>query len=117
MLATSEFNGCGYCMAAHSTVAEKMAGVPEDIVNALRDGREPDDAKARALVRFAKSALEHRGWIPEDEQQASASCSLTATDGLLKKKQILNKLSLLSWFLRELKYCFALRSKEFRQSP
>lgn len=70
MLATSEFNGCGYCMAAHSTVAEKMAGVPEGIVNALRDGREPDDAKAKALVRFAKSALEHRGWIPEAEQEA-----------------------------------------------
>jgi len=70
MLATSEFNGCDYCMAAHSTVAEKMAGVPEDIVEALRDGREPDDAKAKALARFTKSALEHRGWIPEAEQQA-----------------------------------------------
>ena len=70
MLATSEFNGCDYCMAAHSTVAEKMAKVPSDIVEALRHGREPDEAKAKALVRFAKSALEHRGWIPEEAQQA-----------------------------------------------
>ncbi|MFU8849087.1 MAG: carboxymuconolactone decarboxylase family protein [Opitutales bacterium] len=70
MLATSEFNGCGYCMAAHSMVAEKMAGVPEVIIETLRDGREPDEAKAKALVRFTKSALEHRGWIPAAEQQA-----------------------------------------------
>ncbi len=70
MLATSEFNGCDYCMAAHSTVAEKMAKVPADIVEALRDGREPDDAKAKALVRFTQALLEHRGWVPEDEQSA-----------------------------------------------
>ena len=70
MLAVSETNGCAYCMAAHSMVAEQMAGVPENVVNILREGGEPDDAKAKALVRFAKAALEHRGWIPEDEQQA-----------------------------------------------
>ncbi|NBB78444.1 MAG: hypothetical protein GVY36_03230 [Verrucomicrobia bacterium] len=70
MLAISEFNGCGYCMGAHSTVAEKMVGVDPEIVEALRAGREPEDVKAKALVRFAKTLLEHRGWVPEDAQQA-----------------------------------------------
>lgn len=70
MLAISENNGCGYCMAAHSTVAEKMAGVPREVVDALRDGRDPEDPKAAALARFARSILEHRGWVPEADQDA-----------------------------------------------
>lgn len=70
MLAISEENGCGYCMAAHSVVAEKMAGVPEDIVDAIRDGRDPADPETKALIRFVRAALEHRGWIPEEEQRA-----------------------------------------------
>jgi len=70
MLAISEDNGCGYCMAAHSVVAEKMAGVPTEIVDAIRDGRDPENPKAKALIRFVRAALEHRGWIPEEEQRA-----------------------------------------------
>lgn len=70
MLAISEANGCGYCMAAHSTVAEKMAEVPSDVVEALREGREPENAKYAALVRFAKAILANEGWVPEAEQQA-----------------------------------------------
>jgi len=70
MLAVSEANGCDYCMAAHSTVAEKMAAVPTGVVDALREGREPDNAKYAALVRFTKALLAHEGWVPEEEEQA-----------------------------------------------
>lgn len=70
MLAISEANGCGYCMAAHSVVAERMAGVPVDTIDAIRQGRNPQDPKTRALVRFVRMALEHHGWIPDEEQQA-----------------------------------------------
>ncbi|MFP4673185.1 MAG: carboxymuconolactone decarboxylase family protein [Opitutales bacterium] len=69
MLAVSEANACDYCMAAHSKVAE-MSGVEEAAIQALREGREPDDEKMKALVRFAKSTLEHRGWAPEADQRA-----------------------------------------------
>src|SRR5712691_4340696 len=37
MLAASYENSCGYCMAAHSTVAG-MAGVPKPVLAALRCG-------------------------------------------------------------------------------
>jgi alkylhydroperoxidase family enzyme len=57
-------------MAAHSTVAEKMADVPPDVVEALRSGKQPENAKYAALVRFAKAILANEGWVPEDEQQA-----------------------------------------------
>jgi len=70
MLAVSEANGCDYCMAAHSTVAEKMAEVPSDVVESLRAGKAPDDTKYAALVRFAKAILANEGWVPEGEQEA-----------------------------------------------
>lgn len=69
MLAVSEANGCDYCVAAHSMVAG-MSQVPEETITALREGREPSDPKQAALVRFAKAVFEHRGWVPEAEQQA-----------------------------------------------
>ena len=44
-------NGCGYCMAAHTVIA-KGQNVPEDVVNALRDGTPISDAKLEALRTF-----------------------------------------------------------------
>lgn len=69
MIAVSEQNGCEYCVAAHSTVAG-IAQVPEETITALRDGNLPSNPKQAVLVRFAKAAVEHRGWIPEADQQA-----------------------------------------------
>ena len=69
MLAVSETNGCDYCVAAHS-VAAMMSRVPNETIQALREGSEPSEPKQVALVRFAKAVLEHRGWVPEVEQTA-----------------------------------------------
>lgn len=68
MLAVSFDNGCDYCMAAH-TVLAGMDDVPEDVIETLRAGNEPADAKLAALVRFAKAVVADRGWISEDTQQ------------------------------------------------
>ncbi len=76
MIAVSETNGCDYCVAAHGMVAG-MSKVPEETVNALREGREPSDPKQAALVRFTKAVLEHRGWVPEDAQQAFLDAGYT----------------------------------------
>lgn len=76
MLAVSRENGCGYCVAAHSMVAT-MSEVPAETVAAMRDGKAPADAKQAALVAFAKAILEHRGWVPEAEQQAFLDAGYT----------------------------------------
>lgn len=76
MLALSEANGCDYCVAAHTAVAE-MNHVSADLIEALRDGRTPADPEARALVRFAKLVMAHRGWVPEEEQQAFLEAGFT----------------------------------------
>jgi uncharacterized peroxidase-related enzyme len=62
-LAVSAENGCGYCMAAHSTIARHMVQVPSAIVDALRDGRALNDARLEALRSFAKAVVRDRGEV------------------------------------------------------
>lgn len=63
LLVTSIENGCEFCVAAHSLIAKKMVMVPEEIVNALRDGGLPDDSKLAALAEFTRAVVLERGWI------------------------------------------------------
>ncbi|MCC5790166.1 MAG: carboxymuconolactone decarboxylase family protein [Opitutales bacterium] len=69
MLTVSETNNCEYCVAAHCVVAE-MSGLPEETIEKLRSGQAPSAPKQAALFHFAKSVNEHRGWVPETDQQA-----------------------------------------------
>ena len=59
-LAISEANGCSYCVAAHSTVAD-MAKVPAEVTDALRAGASLPDPKLDALAAFTRVMLDTRG--------------------------------------------------------
>lgn len=61
LLAISRENGCTYCVAAHSFIADKMSGVPEAVTNAIRDGRPIPDAKLAALHDFTRTMVVKRG--------------------------------------------------------
>lgn len=60
-LTISRTNGCDYCMAAHSMIADKKSGVPADVLSALRAGEELPDAKLAALSRFVETMVVSRG--------------------------------------------------------
>lgn len=60
LLAVSHENGCGYCKAAHSGIAQ-MHQVPEHVVQAVVAGREIDDARLEALRCFTTRVVETRG--------------------------------------------------------
>jgi len=60
-LTISRVNGCDYCMAAHSVVADRMSGVPADITDAIRDGRQISDGKLSALSVFTERMVTTRG--------------------------------------------------------
>ena len=60
-LTVSRTNGCGYCMAAHSFIADKMSGVPEQITDAIRDDHAIEDRKLAALYRFTQTLVSKRG--------------------------------------------------------
>jgi uncharacterized peroxidase-related enzyme len=60
-LAISRFNGCHYCVAAHSFVADMMSKVPSEVTDAIRDGRPIADARLEALRAFTHAMTESRG--------------------------------------------------------
>ena len=68
-MTNNRLNGCDYCMASHTTVA-KMAKVPADVIEALRNGTEIADPKLEALRRFTIAVNKKRGWVNQHELDA-----------------------------------------------
>jgi uncharacterized peroxidase-related enzyme len=60
-LTISRFNGCDYCMAAHSMLAEKASRVPSAFTEAIRDDRPISDPKIEELRKFTVALLATRG--------------------------------------------------------
>lgn len=60
-LTISRENGCHYCMAAHSFVADVMSKVPPAVTDAIRDGKPIPDAKLAALSAFTITLVKTRG--------------------------------------------------------
>src|SRR3990167_10277557 len=60
-LAVSQVNGCTYCTAAHSMIADKKSGVPADSLAALRDGSDLPDRKLDAVAKFTEAMVVSRG--------------------------------------------------------
>jgi len=61
LLTTSYENGCAYCVGAH-TIMSAMQKVPDDVVQAIREGSPIADKKWEALRRFTASMVATRGW-------------------------------------------------------
>ena len=60
-LTISRLNGCGYCMSAHSMLADKMSQVPADVLEAIRTDQPIPDQRLAALSAFTRVMLETRG--------------------------------------------------------
>nr|WP_237578959.1 carboxymuconolactone decarboxylase family protein [Legionella pneumophila] len=61
LLVISYENGCEYCMAAHSTMADFYSKVPAEVTEAIRTDSLIPDAKLRALAEMTKEMLLSRG--------------------------------------------------------
>ena len=62
-LAVSEYNGCDYCLAAHTAIGRK-AGLDGAEIAAARHASSSDE-KAAAALRFAEAVVKARGGIPQ----------------------------------------------------
>lgn len=60
-LAVSRTNGCTYCMAAHSMIADKKSGVPADVLQAIRAGQPIPDARLAALYALTAEMVKTQG--------------------------------------------------------
>lgn len=66
-LTISYENGCDYCLAAHSIVADFQSKVPLDVTEAIRNGEEITDPRLKALSEFTKIMLNKRGRPSQEE--------------------------------------------------
>lgn len=69
-LTISHDNGCDYCVAAHSMIAERVSKVPPAVTAAIRDGGPIPDAKLAALHAFTQVLQNTRGLPSISEVQA-----------------------------------------------
>ena len=76
LMTNNRLNGCEYCMAAHSTISQ-MSGVPEDVINSLRDNTPIADAKLEALRVFAEKVNVSRGWPKDSDVEALLAAGYT----------------------------------------
>ncbi len=65
ILAVSRRHECEYCVAAHSGIA-KMAGIPKEELDALRNGSPLQNPRFEALRRFTEAMVENRGWVSNE---------------------------------------------------
>jgi uncharacterized peroxidase-related enzyme len=63
-LAVAEFNGCEYCLAAHTYLGRNVAKLDDAEIAAARHGHSRD-LKADAAVRFARRVAEAHGRIAD----------------------------------------------------
>jgi AhpD family alkylhydroperoxidase len=72
-LTISRGNGCDYCVAAHSMIADQMSKVPPTVTEAIREGRAIPDSKLAALSAFTDTLLATRGLPSTADVQAFLS--------------------------------------------
>lgn len=63
-LAIAEYNGCGYCLSAHTYLGANLARLSQEEIAANRKGRSTDP-KADAAVVFAIKVAEARGHVSD----------------------------------------------------
>ena len=65
-LAIAQYNGCGYCLSAHTYLGANLAKLSPEEIAANRKGRSTD-AKANAAVVFAVRIAETRGHLADSD--------------------------------------------------
>ena len=81
-LVISRENGCDYCVAAHSMIADKVSKLDPETLAAVRLGNSIPDEKLRSLAVFTSHVFSTRGMI----SNAEAASFLAAG---YEKKQIM----------------------------
>lgn len=76
LMTNNYLNNCEYCQAAHTTISQGT-GVPEDVIQALRNNTPIADVKLEALRQFAAVVNETRGWPAQADLDAFFAAGYT----------------------------------------
>jgi uncharacterized peroxidase-related enzyme len=63
-------HGCGFCVAGHTAIAYKKAGLTEDTVEALRSLAPVGNRRLNAVAQFTKAVIAGRGQVADQELEA-----------------------------------------------
>jgi len=74
-LIVSQANNCRYCLSAHSAIAKGL-GVPDQEVLLARQGQ-AKDPKTQAILKFAKSVVENRGNVSNQDVASLKAAGVT----------------------------------------
>ena len=78
-LVISKENGCDYCVAAHSIMADMKSNVPPPVTNAIRDDKPIPEPKFAALAEFTRVMVTKRGYPEESDVAAFLAAGFTET--------------------------------------
>lgn len=69
-ITAAAIHGCGFCVAGHTAIAYKKAGLTEPTVEALRGLAVVPDARLNAVAEFTKAVIATRGRVEDAALQA-----------------------------------------------
>lgn len=75
-LATAEYNGCGYCLSAHTYIGANLAHVDEEELERARHAQS-EDPHVAALLSLSDSVLRGRGVVSEEDWQSARRAGVT----------------------------------------
>jgi len=81
LMTANYLNRCHYCMAGH-TAMMKAAKMPDEVIEALREGKPINQPKLEALRTFTRELLEKRGHVGEDRLQVFLDAGYTHRQAL-----------------------------------
>jgi uncharacterized peroxidase-related enzyme len=77
LLSVSREHECEYCMAAHSAIAT-AAGMPVEVLDALRRGESLPDARLETLRQTTQALVARRGWLPPGDLERFLASGYTS---------------------------------------
>ncbi|MGB5901310.1 MAG: carboxymuconolactone decarboxylase family protein [Xanthobacteraceae bacterium] len=75
-------HGCGFCVAGHTAVATKKAGLKEDVVNALRANAKVPDGRLNTVADFTRAVIRSRGAVADTELAAFKAAGFNDANAL-----------------------------------
>lgn len=81
-ITAARIHGCDFCVAGHTAVALKEAGLAVRWVQALQAGQATGDARLDAVRTFAEAVIATRGAVPDDALAAFLGADFTQQQAL-----------------------------------
>lgn len=75
-------HGCGFCVAGHTAIATKKAGLAKETVEALRANAAGPDDRLNAIADFTRAVIRSRGAVDDAELQTFQAAGFSDADAL-----------------------------------